>query len=65
MSNDFGKIELSKQRMRRRLAELPYGQKLQILDELRGAPVVRLAEEVNDPPTTTAAHPTTSDTREP
>src|SRR5437867_4236905 len=56
MSNDFGKIELSKQRMRRRLAELPYGQKLQILDELRGAPVVRLAEEVNDPPTTTAAH---------
>src|SRR2546422_776569 len=55
MSNDFGKIEQSKQRMRRRLAALPYGQKLQILDELRGEPVVRLAEEVNDP-TTTAAH---------
>ncbi len=42
MSNELGKTERSKQRMRRRLADLPYPQKLQILDELRDQQFVRL-----------------------
>ena len=41
MSNELGKTERSKQRMRRRLADLPYAQKLQILDELRDQQFVR------------------------
>ncbi len=35
MSPDMDKIALSKQRMRRKLAQLPIAEKLRILEELR------------------------------
>jgi hypothetical protein len=44
MSKEFGKTEQSKQRLRRRLAELPYEKKLKILDELREEHITRLPE---------------------
>ncbi len=45
MSNRFAKIEESKKRLRRRLAELPFARKLEILDELREEQIIRFPEK--------------------
>jgi hypothetical protein len=49
MSQDMHQIELSKQRMRRKLAQLPIAEKLRILERLRDEELPKLGKRSGRP----------------